>query len=102
MCQKKFDVSAAGNVHKLQVVLNGNECAPVCIQRFSKRCDIERDKKNSEQLISLLSQISVAMITSGEVVSTKMCMFFLFFRILWQFIVTIRNFHFFGVVQVWA
>ena len=46
----------------------------------------------------LLSQVSVAMITSEEVVLIKTSIFFPVLRIRWQFIVTIR---FFGRIYWW-
>ena len=85
--RKKFDVNVAGNVCELQMVLNGNESAPMCIRLAVVPVNVvtQGGIKNSEDLISLFSQVSVAMITSGEVVSTKTSILFPFLRILWQF-----------------
>ena len=76
------------------MVHDDNEYAPVCtgLAVVSINVITFRRIKNIEELISLLSQVSVAMITSGEVVSIKTSIFFPVLRICWQFIVTIRFF----------
>ena len=56
------------------MVLNDNENDPMCIQLAVVSVNVVTQrgiKKNSEYLSSLFSQVSVAMITSGEVVSTN-------------------------------